>query len=157
MSNTNIYDRLGVPTIINAKGTATRLSGGLMDPEVAEAMREATAYCVDIGTLQGRASELIADKTISGRIAKDVFDVMWETGKEASAIVEEKGLKQITDTGAIETIVDRLIADNPAQVQQFKDGNEKVLGWFVGQIMKATQGKANPAVANQLLRAKLSD
>ena len=109
------------------------------------------------GARLGGLLDLIADKTISGRIAKDVFDVMWESGKDAAAIVEEKGLKQITDTGAIEAIVDRLIADNPAQVQQFKDGNEKVLGWFVGQIMKATEGKANPAVANQLLREKLKD
>jgi aspartyl-tRNA(Asn)/glutamyl-tRNA(Gln) amidotransferase subunit B len=82
---------------------------------------------------------------------------MWETGRDAAAIVAEKGLKQITDTGAIEAIVDRLIVDNPTQVQQFKGGNEKVLGWFVGQIMKATQGKANPAVANQLLREKLAE
>ncbi len=109
------------------------------------------------GARLGGLLDLIADKTISGRIAKDVFDAMWESGKDAAAIVQEKGLKQITDTGAIEAIVDRLIADNPGQVQQFKSGNEKVLGWFVGQIMKATQGKANSAVANQLLREKLKD
>jgi aspartyl-tRNA(Asn)/glutamyl-tRNA(Gln) amidotransferase subunit B len=111
---------------------------------------------VDAAKLGGLL-DLIADKTISGRIAKDVFEVMWESGKDPAAIVEEKGLRQITDSGAIEAIVDRLIADNPGQVQQFKDGNEKVLGWFVGQIMKATQGKANPAVANQLLRDKLGE
>jgi aspartyl-tRNA(Asn)/glutamyl-tRNA(Gln) amidotransferase subunit B len=103
----------------------------------------------------GGLLDLIADKTISGRIAKEVFDLMWETGKPAAAIVEEKGLKQITDTGAIEGILDEIIAGAPDQVAQFKSGNEKVLGWFVGQAMKATQGKANPGVVNQLLRQKL--
>ena len=80
---------------------------------------------------------------------------MWESGKPAAEIVAEKGLKQITDTGAIEGIIDEVIAGAPAQVEQFKSGNEKVLGWFVGQIMKATQGKANPGLVNQLLRQKL--
>jgi aspartyl-tRNA(Asn)/glutamyl-tRNA(Gln) amidotransferase subunit B len=103
----------------------------------------------------GGLLDLIADKTISGRIAKEVFDLMWETGKPAAAIVEEKGLKQITDTGAIEGILDDIIAGAPDQVAQFKSGNEKVLGWFVGQAMKATQGKANPGLVNQLLRQKL--
>ncbi len=103
----------------------------------------------------GGLLELLDAGTISGRIAKDVFDAMWDSGKDAAAIVEEKGLKQISDTGAIEAIVDQVIADNPGQVEQFKSGNEKVLGWFVGQIMKASQGKANPGMVNQLLRKKL--
>ena len=103
----------------------------------------------------GRLIDLIADDTISGRIAKDVFEVMVETGADPAAIVEEKGLKQITDTGALETIVERLVADNPGQVEQFQGGNEKVIGWFVGQVMKETQGKANPKAVNELLRAKL--
>jgi aspartyl-tRNA(Asn)/glutamyl-tRNA(Gln) amidotransferase subunit B len=116
---------------------------------------------MDLGTAPVNADglggllDLIADKTISGRIAKEVFDLMWETGKRAAEIVEEKGLRQITDTGAIESIVNEVIAGAPAQVEQFKSGNEKVLGWFVGQIMKATQGKANPGLVNQLLRRKL--
>jgi aspartyl-tRNA(Asn)/glutamyl-tRNA(Gln) amidotransferase subunit B len=109
---------------------------------------------VDAAALGGLL-DLIADKTISGRIAKDVFDEMWQTGKSAAEIVEEKGLRQITDTGAIEGILDEIIAGAPAQVEQFKSGNEKVLGWFVGQAMKATQGKANPGLVNQLLRQKL--
>ena len=103
----------------------------------------------------GTLLDLIADGTISGRIAKDVFADMVETGKAADAIVAEKGLKQISDTGAIEGVIDELIAGNPTQVEQFKAGNEKVIGWFVGQVMRATQGKANPGVVNQLLRAKL--
>lgn len=104
----------------------------------------------------GRLLDLIADGTISGRIAKDVFEIMAETGRDPSDIVEEKGLKQITDSGAIETAVAAVIADSPKQVAQFKSGNEKILGWMVGQVMKATGGKANPQAVNQLLREKLS-
>jgi aspartyl-tRNA(Asn)/glutamyl-tRNA(Gln) amidotransferase subunit B len=104
----------------------------------------------------GGLIDLIADGTISGRIAKEVFDAMWESGKDAAAIVEDKGLKQISDTGAIEAIVEQVIADNPGQVEQFKSGNEKILGWFVGQVMKASQGKANPGLVNRILRGKLS-
>ena len=80
---------------------------------------------------------------------------MFETGKAASAIVEEKGLQQVTDSGAIETVVDQIIADNASQVENYRAGNEKVIGWFVGQVMKATQGKANPQMVNQVLREKL--
>jgi aspartyl-tRNA(Asn)/glutamyl-tRNA(Gln) amidotransferase subunit B len=105
----------------------------------------------------GKLLDLIADDTISGRIAKDVFEIMAETGGDPEAIVAEKGLKQITDTGAIEAAVDKAIAAGPEQVAQFKAGNPKVVGWFVGQVMKATQGKANPQQVNQLLRKKLSD
>ena len=104
----------------------------------------------------GKLLDLIADGTISGRIAKEVFEIIAETGGDPEAIVAEKGLKQITDTGAIEAAVDKAIADGPEQVAQFKAGNAKVVGWFVGQVMKATQGKANPQQVNQLLRQKLS-
>jgi aspartyl-tRNA(Asn)/glutamyl-tRNA(Gln) amidotransferase subunit B len=103
----------------------------------------------------GGLIDLIADNTISGRIAKDVFNEMFETGKDAAAIVEAKGLKQITDTGAIEAVVDRIIAGSPDNVAQYRGGNAKVLGWFVGQVMKETQGKANPKLVNELLRKKL--
>jgi aspartyl-tRNA(Asn)/glutamyl-tRNA(Gln) amidotransferase subunit B len=103
----------------------------------------------------GGLIDLISDGTISGRIAKEVFEEMWESGKDASAIVEDKGLKQISDTGELEAIIGDLIAKSPEQVQQVKDGNQKVIGWFVGQVMKATQGKANPGVVNQILRQKL--
>ena len=103
----------------------------------------------------GEVVGLIADNTISGRIAKDVLDEMFATGKAAAAIVEAKGLKQITDTGAIEAAVDAAIAANPAQVAKYKAGEMKVAGWFVGQVMKATGGKANPQIVNQLLAKKL--
>ncbi|TQV80630.1 Asp-tRNA(Asn)/Glu-tRNA(Gln) amidotransferase subunit GatB [Denitrobaculum tricleocarpae] len=106
-------------------------------------------------TKLGGLIDLIADGTISGRTAKEVFEAMWDSGKDAAAIVEEKGLKQISDTGALEGIVDQLIADNPGQVEQYQGGNAKLIGWFVGQVMKATQGKANPGMVNQLLKKKL--
>ena len=98
----------------------------------------------------------IGDDTISGKIAKDVFKAMWEGEGSADSIIESKGLKQMTDTGAIEAIVDEIIANNSPQVEQFKSGNEKILGFFVGQAMKASQGKANPKLLNELLRKKLS-
>jgi aspartyl-tRNA(Asn)/glutamyl-tRNA(Gln) amidotransferase subunit B len=80
---------------------------------------------------------------------------MWENGEEAGAIVESKGLKQISDSSEIEGLVDEIIANNPGQVDLFKGGNDKLMGWFVGQVMKATQGKANPGLVNQVLRKKL--
>jgi len=105
----------------------------------------------------GGLLDLIADDTISGRIAKDVFDIMWDGGKSAAEIVAEKGLEQITDSGEIEGIIDEVIAGGQKQVAQYKSGNEKILGWFVGQVMKQTGGKANPGVVNQLLRQKLDE
>ena len=93
---------------------------------------------------------------MSGKIAKDVFQLMIETGKAPNTIVEEKGLKQTTDTGAIEKIVDEVMAANPTQVAEIKAGKDKLKGWLVGQIMKASQGKANPALANQILNKKLN-
>lgn len=98
----------------------------------------------------------ISDNTISGKIAKDVFEAMWAGEGDADTIIEKKGLKQITDTGAIEKIVDEVIAENPGQVEQYKSGKEALLGFFVGQVMKKTQGKANPGQVNQLLKQKLS-
>jgi len=103
----------------------------------------------------GKLLDLIADDTISTKIAKEVFEVMLETGDAPGKIVEDKGLKQITDTGAIEAAVDAAIAAGGPQVEQYKGGNEKILGWFVGQVMKATQGKANPGQVNKLLKEKL--
>jgi len=104
----------------------------------------------------GGLLDLIAAETISGRIAKEVFEAMWASGKPAAAIVADKGLEQISDQGAIEAIVARVIADNPKHVEQFKSGNEKLIGWFVGQVMKASQGKANPGLVNRILKRKLS-
>ena len=97
---------------------------------------------------------LIKEGTISGRTAKDVFEAMWESGKDAATIVEEQGLKQMSNSGELEAIIDTIIADNPAQVAKLAQ-NPKLLGWFVGQTMKATGGKANPAIVNKLLNSKL--
>lgn len=100
----------------------------------------------------------ISDNTISGKIAKTVFEALWKgEGKDADAIIENKGLKQVTDTGAIEAMVDEVLANNPDQVQQYRDGKEQLLGFFVGQIMKASKGKANPAQVNELLKKKLNE
>ena len=110
---------------------------------------------VDAGALAGLLKR-IQDNTISGKIAKEVFTVMWEEGGDADSIIDSKGLKQITDSGELEALVDKVIADNPEQVEQLRAGKDKVLGFFVGQIMKATQGKANPGQINQILRDKLS-
>jgi aspartyl-tRNA(Asn)/glutamyl-tRNA(Gln) amidotransferase subunit B len=104
----------------------------------------------------GGLLDLIADGTISGRIAKDVFDDMVESGQTATDIVEAKGLKQVSDTGEIETIIDGIIAGADNQVAQFRSGNEKIIGWFVGQVMQQSQGKANPKIVNELLRKKLA-
>ena len=103
----------------------------------------------------GGLVDLIADNTISGRIAKDVFAEMFETGKDAADIVEEKGLKQVTDTGAIEALVDEVLAENQDKVEQYKAGKDKLFGFFVGQVMKKSQGKANPGMVNELLKSKL--
>ena len=146
---------------------STGSTGGKRDPKLAAnwvtgaffgalnrsglALAEAPVDAAKLGGL----IDLIADDTISGRIAKDVFDAMWESGRDAAAIVEQRGLKQITDTGAIEAAVDQVIAAAPEQAAQFRAGNQKVMGWFVGQVMKATQGKANPKLVNELLRKKL--
>jgi aspartyl-tRNA(Asn)/glutamyl-tRNA(Gln) amidotransferase subunit B len=98
----------------------------------------------------------IADQTISGKIAKEVFEAMWASGQEADAIIEAKGLRQITDSAAIERVIDEVMAKNPAQLADYRSGKDKLLGFFVGQVMKATGGKANPAELNKLLKAKLA-
>jgi len=97
----------------------------------------------------------IGDGTISGKIAKEVFEAMWAGEGSADEIIEAKGLKQITDSGAIEAVIDQVIADNPTQLEQYRGGKDKLFGFFVGQVMKATRGKANPAQVNALLKARL--
>ena len=97
----------------------------------------------------------IADQTISGKIAKEVFEAMWASGSGADAIIAEKGLEQITDSSAIEKAIDEVMAKNPGQLADFRAGKDKLFGFFVGQVMKATGGKANPAQLNELLKKKL--
>ena len=102
----------------------------------------------------GAIVDLIAEGVISGKLAKDLFEIVWLEGGDPRAIVEERGLKQVTDTGAIEAAVDAIIAGNPDKVEQVKL-KPTLLGWFVGQVMKSTGGKANPQALNDVLRAKL--
>jgi len=97
----------------------------------------------------------IHDNTISGKIAKEVFEAMWAGEGDADAVIEARGLKQITDTSAIEAIVDKVIAANPGQAEEYRAGKEKLIGFFVGQVMKETGGKANPGQVNEILRTKL--
>ncbi len=98
----------------------------------------------------------ITDKTISGKIAKKVFEAMWGGEGDADTIIEKRGLKQVTDTSAIEKLIDDVLANNPKQLQDYRGGKEKLFGFFVGQVMKASRGKANPAQVNELLKKKLS-
>lgn len=102
----------------------------------------------------GGIVDLIGEGVISGKIAKDLFEIVWSEGGDPRAIVETRGMKQVTDTGAIEAAVDEIIAKNPDKVEQAR-AKPTLLGWFVGQTMKATGGKANPAAVNALLKAKL--
>ncbi len=102
----------------------------------------------------GSVIDLIASKTISGKIAKDLFEIVWTEGGDPAKIVEERGMKQVTDTGAIEKAVDEIIAANPDKVEKVKT-KPNLLGWFVGQVMKASKGKANPEAVNEILRKKL--
>jgi aspartyl-tRNA(Asn)/glutamyl-tRNA(Gln) amidotransferase subunit B len=104
----------------------------------------------------GGLLDLIADGTISGRTAKDVFAEMFASGKPAAAIVEAKGLRQVSDTGALEAAIAEVMAQNPDKVTAYRGGKDKLFGFFVGQVMKATGGKANPQVVNELLKQKLA-
>ena len=97
----------------------------------------------------------IADNTISGKIAKDVLDAMMATGESADAVIESKGLKQVSDSGAIDTLILQIMADNPGQLEQFRAGKDKLFGFFVGQVMKASKGQANPGMVNQRLQVLL--
>ncbi|MGE5720883.1 MAG: Asp-tRNA(Asn)/Glu-tRNA(Gln) amidotransferase subunit GatB, partial [Sphingomonadales bacterium] len=116
---------------------------------------EVTASPVSSAALAGLLAR-IRDNTISGKIAKDVFDAMWAGEGGADEIIEKKGLKQITDAGAIEKVVDEVLAANPKSVEEFRAGKEKAFNALVGQVMKASKGKANPAAVNELLKRKLA-
>jgi aspartyl-tRNA(Asn)/glutamyl-tRNA(Gln) amidotransferase subunit B len=109
---------------------------------------------VSAGAL-GQLIDLVSNSTINGRIAKEVFEAMVETGKDAGTIVEEKGLRQVTDTGAIDAAVDRVLAANADKVAEYKSGKDKLFGFFVGQVMKGMGGKGNPALVNEALKKRL--
>ena len=137
----------------DAKKTANWLMGDFfaMLNEKKLSLSESPISAKNLGSLV----ELVSQNVINGKAAKDVFVIMAETGKAPEVIVEEKGLKQVTDTSAIEKIVDEVLASSADNVAAYKAGKVNLMGWFVGQVMKASQGKANPAVVNQLLKQKL--
>ena len=103
----------------------------------------------------GKLIDITENGLISGKIAKDVFAIMWSNNKDPEDIVNENNLQQITDTGEIESLIDAIILNNQAKVLEIQSGKEKLLGWFVGQVMKESQGKANPDLVNSLLRKKI--
>jgi aspartyl-tRNA(Asn)/glutamyl-tRNA(Gln) amidotransferase subunit B len=145
---TAVRESKGDPKIV-ANWIAVELSGylNLDNKDIAESPVSAKMIA---GLVQR-----IADNTISGKIAKEVLEAMWAGEGDADAVIAKKGLKQITDTGAIERAIDEVIAKNTAQLEQYRAGKEALFGFFVGQVMKATQGKANPQQVNELLKRKL--
>ena len=155
------YFEAAVAAVIEAGGSrdAARLAANWVNGELAGALnrhaRRIDEAPVGAGQL-GRLIRRIADGTVSGRLAKTVFDAMWDSGGEPDAIIEERGLRQVTDTGEIERLVDAVLDAHPAQVDQYLGGAEKVLGFFVGQVMKRSGGKADPRQANRTLRDRLA-
>jgi len=141
-----------------AHASAAKLAANWVMGELSSALNRDN---VDVGRSRVTAAQLtglllrIVDETISGKIAKEVFEAMWSEGKPADAIIEAKGLRQITDSGAIEAVIDAVIAANPKQLADYRAGKDKLFGFFVGQVMKATAGKANPAQLNELLKTRL--
>lgn len=129
--------------LVELFGRLNKVSQKLLDSKVSSK---------DMSDLLG----LIEDNTISGKIAKDVLDIMFETGKSANDVVEEKGLKQITDTSAIEDMIKNVLSNNGDKVEQYKSGKDKLFGFFVGQVMKQSGGKVNPKIVNELLKKHLS-
>ncbi|MEY2681408.1 MAG: hypothetical protein RL661_1639 [Pseudomonadota bacterium] len=144
--------------VVQAAGSDAKLCANWVMGDLAAALNKAGLEIEQSPVQPDRLAGLvqrIADDTISGKIAKQVFEALWESDDTADAIIEKQGLKQITDTGAIEAIIDEIIAANPDQVAGYKSGKDKLFGFFVGQAMKATGGKANPAQLNDLLKKKL--
>ncbi len=145
-----------IPYELEIKASATDMANTIITEVFSLVVQTGKEPWQLISELDLAGRQILVDKeTISRRIAKDVLAEMVKTGLDAADIVKDKGLEQITDTGAIEAAVVKVIADNPSQAEQFRGGDEKVIGWFVGQIMKATGGKANPKAVNEILRKKL--
>ncbi len=145
--------------VVSAAGGEAKLSANWVISELAGQLNkqdiditQSPVTAIQLGGMIKR----IQDATISGKIAKQVFEAMWAGEGDADTVIEQKGLKQITDTGAIEKIISEILESNQKQVEQYKGGQEKLLGFFVGQVMKATQGKASPGEVNKLLKKMLS-
>lgn len=145
---------------VAASGAAPKLCANWITGELAAALnREGLEITTSPVTpeMLGGLLRRIHDETLSGKLAKQVFEALWNGEGEADDIIEKKGLKQLTDSAAIESLVDEVIRANPDQVAQYRAGKHKVLGFFVGQVMKASQGKANPGQVNEMLKRKLSE
>jgi aspartyl-tRNA(Asn)/glutamyl-tRNA(Gln) amidotransferase subunit B len=144
---------------VNALGGEAKLSTnwimGDLSAQLNKEGLEITSSPIAAARLAGLLKRIV-DGTISGKMAKEVFAAMWAGEGDADTIIEAKGLKQVSDSGAIEKIVDEIIAANPAQVAEYRSGKEKVFGFFVGLAMKASKGKANPAQLNEILKKKLA-
>jgi len=144
------YEALVSAHPANPKQCANWLANELLGrlKEMNKDITESPISAADLGLLLDR----MADNTISGKIAKDVLDAMMESGKDADTIIDEKGLKQMSDSGAIDTMIQEIMAANPGQVEAYRGGKDKLFGFFVGQVMKESKGKANPAMVNQRLK-----
>ncbi|HET7650182.1 MAG TPA: Asp-tRNA(Asn)/Glu-tRNA(Gln) amidotransferase subunit GatB [Gammaproteobacteria bacterium] len=145
--------------VTSAVGGEHKLAANWVMGELSGALnrdnRELAQSPVSAGMLAGLLKRIV-DNTISGKIAKDVFEAMWAGEGDADAVIERKGLKQITDSSALEKVIDQVIAANPQQLADYRGGKDKLFGFFVGQVMKATQGKGNPQQVNELLKKKLA-
>jgi aspartyl-tRNA(Asn)/glutamyl-tRNA(Gln) amidotransferase subunit B len=145
----DVVRRLGGQPKLAANWVMGELSGALNRDNL-----DVAASPVSPDALSGLLARIV-DDTISGKIAKEVFEAMWSERRGADEIIEARGLKQITDTSAIERAIDEVMAKNPGQLADYRSGKDKLFGFFVGQVMKATGGKANPAQLNELLKRKL--
>ena len=145
--------------VVSSAKDQTKMAANWVLGELSAALNQHNMDITQSPVDAGRLAQLIsriADNTISGKIAKEVFQDMWASNKTADQVIEEKGLQQISDVGELEAIVDKVITDNPAQVEQYRSGKDKVFGFLVGNVMKATKGKANPKQVNDLLKSKLT-
>jgi aspartyl-tRNA(Asn)/glutamyl-tRNA(Gln) amidotransferase subunit B len=144
--------------VLDGQKFAPRLAANWMLGELFGRMNKEDVELADVPVTSAQLAKLISrvdDGTLSGKLGKQVFDALWSKEGEVDDIIESKGLKQITDTGAIEVMIDEVIAANPSQLAEYRAGKEKLLSFFVGAVMKASRGKANPAQLNQILREKL--
>jgi len=141
------------------QNVSAKLAANWINGELAAALNKSNLEITESPIKQERLAGLlqrISDNTISGKIAKTIFEKMWESDKTADEIIEQEGLRQVTDTGAIEKIIDEVMAANPGQLADYRSGKDKLFGFFVGQVMKASGGKANPQQLNDLLKKKLA-
>lgn len=144
--------------VLESQNFEPRLAANWMLGELFGRMNKEDVVLTDVPVTAeqlGKLIERVSDGTLSGKLGKQVFDALWSSDDDVDSIIEAKGLKQITDTGAIETMIDEVIAANPSQLAEYRAGKEKLLSYFVGAVMKASRGKANPAQLNQILREKL--